>query len=62
MLNEELRCKELGITSESSALVIENQRRGTHRNSHDDDIRDNQRGGQSLEMRSFVIIVRNLVI
>jgi gag-polypeptide of LTR copia-type/GAG-pre-integrase domain/Zinc knuckle len=40
MLNEELRHKELGITSESSALVIENRGRSTHRTSHDDDKRD----------------------
>jgi hypothetical protein len=39
MLNEELRRKQLGITSESSAFVTEN-RRSTHRNSHDDDKQD----------------------
>jgi hypothetical protein len=40
MLNGELRRNELGITSESSVLVTENQRRSTHRNSYDDDKRD----------------------
>jgi hypothetical protein len=40
MLNEELRRKELGITSESSALITENRGRSTHRNSHDNDKRD----------------------
>jgi hypothetical protein len=36
MLNEELRRKELRITSESSAVVIENRGRSTQRNFHDD--------------------------
>jgi Zinc knuckle len=40
MLNEELRHKELEITSESSALIIENKKMSTHRNSHDDDKHD----------------------
>jgi hypothetical protein len=40
MLNEELRRKKLGITNESSALVTENRRMSTHRNSHDDNKRD----------------------
>ena len=40
MLNEELRRKELGITSESSALVTENRGRNVYRNSHDNDKRD----------------------
>jgi hypothetical protein len=40
MLNEELRRKELEITSESSALVTENRGMSTHRNSHDDDKQD----------------------
>jgi GAG-pre-integrase domain/Zinc knuckle len=37
ILNEELRRKELEITSEFSALVTENRGRSTHRNSHYDD-------------------------
>jgi Zinc knuckle len=40
MVNEELRRKELGITSESLAIVTENRRRSTHRNSYDDDRSD----------------------
>jgi hypothetical protein len=40
MINEELRRKELEITSELSTLVTENQDRITHKNSYDDDKRD----------------------
>jgi hypothetical protein len=40
MLNEKLRRKKLGITSESSALVTENRGISTHRNSHGNDKRD----------------------
>jgi hypothetical protein len=37
MLNDDLRHNELGITSESSTLITENQRKNTHKNSHYDD-------------------------
>jgi Zinc knuckle len=40
MLNEELRRKELEITSESSAIVTKNRSKNTYRNSYDDDKRD----------------------
>jgi hypothetical protein len=40
MLNDELRRKELEITSESLALITENQDKSTNRNSHDDDKQD----------------------
>lgn len=40
MLNKELRRKELGVTSESSALVTKNRERSVHRNFHGNDKRD----------------------
>jgi gag-polypeptide of LTR copia-type len=52
-LNEELRCKDLGITSEFSALVTEKQKRSTHRNSHDDDKQDKSKR-RSKSRKGFI--------
>jgi hypothetical protein len=55
MLNEELRRKELEITSEYSALVIKNRRRNTHRNSHDDDKRDKSKMRSKSKIKTHSI-------
>ena len=59
MLNEELRRRESGMTSESSALVTENRGRSKFKKSQDDDQRDRSRGRS--KSRLYAIIARNPV-
>jgi Zinc knuckle len=53
MLNEELRRKELRITSKSSALITENRGRSTHINSLNDDKHDKSK--RILKSRKWII-------
>jgi hypothetical protein len=53
MLNDDWRHNELGITSESSALITENRRKNTHKNSHDDD-KQNKSKRRSMSRKRII--------